>query len=113
MWRTITERLRSPVWRRLLVVVLLVVVYQVWINVQAVGKVADGVGVEANERGRFTVDVRLGFPPERFHILELQDHGRISGTDDMVVHLRSVSPAGVDALARMYWVEEITPGEEA
>jgi hypothetical protein len=50
----------------------------------------------------------LDFPPERYHVLELQKHGRIAGTTDNVVHLRSVSPAGVDALAREYWIEALT-----
>lgn len=70
-------------------------------------KVAPGVGDDPDRRGRFAVDVRLDFAPERYHILELQKHGRIAGTDGNVVHLRSVSPAGVDALARMYWIDRL------
>ncbi len=92
--------------------VVLLLAYQVWLSVQAIGKVDDGVGTDPAPNGRFSVDVRLDFPPERFHILELQQHGRIAGSDGNVVHLRSVSPEGVDALARMYWIDEISAGEE-
>ena len=98
---------RSRPLRRIALVVLLVLLYQGWLSVQAIGKVEPGVGADPDERGRFPVDVVLGFPPERYHVLELQKHGRIAGTDGNVVHLRSVSPAGVDALAREYWIDEL------
>ena len=101
---------RSAPVRRIAVVVLLVLLYQGWLGVQAIGKAAPGVGAHPDERGRFPVDVVLGFPPERYHVLELQKHGRIAGTDGTVVHLRGVSPAGVDALAREYWIDALEPG---
>jgi hypothetical protein len=97
--------------RTLAVLLLVIVVYQVWISVVAFGKVADGVGADPDPRGRFAVDVVLGFEPERFHVLELQEYGRVRGTDGNVLHLRSVSPAGVDAMARKYWIKEILPGQ--
>jgi hypothetical protein len=97
--------------RRIAIVVLLVLLYQGWLSVQAIGKAGPGVGADPDERGRFPVDVVLGFAPERYHVLELQKHGRIAGTDGTVVHLRSVSPAGVDALAREYWIDAlVAPG---
>ncbi|WP_406044362.1 hypothetical protein OG799_07655 [Micromonospora sp. NBC_00898] len=103
---------RMPTVRRIAVVLFLLVAYQVWLGIQATGKVAPGVGDERDARGRFTVNVELGFPPERYHILELQKHGRIAGTDGNTVRLRSVSPAGVQALAREYWIDRITtPGQ--
>jgi len=96
-----------PTIRRLAVIVVLVLAYQVWLGVQAAGKVGPDVGDERDARGRFAVDVELDFPPERYHILELQKHGRIAGTTGKTVHLRSVSPAGVDALAHQYWIARI------
>ncbi|MEV1329322.1 hypothetical protein AB0J20_07075 [Micromonospora costi] len=105
----LTSVVRMPALRRIGVVVLLVLAWQVWLSVQAVGKVAPGVGDHPDQRGRFSVDVVLNFAPERYHILELQKHGRVAGTSDNTVHLRSVSPAGVDALAREYWIERIDP----
>jgi hypothetical protein len=109
---TLRRAARSPALRRIAVVVLLVLLYQGWLSVQAIGKADPGVGAEPDERGRFPVDVVLDFPPERYHVLELQKHGRIAGTDGTVVHLRGVSPAGVDALAREYWIEALEPGND-
>ncbi|NYI76601.1 hypothetical protein [Nocardioides panzhihuensis] len=102
---------RNKVLRRLLVLIAIVLAYQLWLTIQSVGKVDDGVGLRPDANGRFAVDVRLGFAPERFHILELQQHGRVSGSDGETVHLRGVSDAGVDALAHFYWIEQIAPGE--
>jgi len=107
-WR---RALRSATLRRIAVVVLAVLLYQGWIGVQAIGKAEPGLGDTPDERGRFDVDVVLGFVPERYHILQLQQHGRIAGTDDMVVHLRGVSPSGVDALAREYWIDSLVAPE--
>ncbi|WP_455357021.1 hypothetical protein [Streptomyces sp. SYSU K217416] len=105
---------KSPTLRKIAVVVLLVLAYQIWLSVQTIGKVGPGVGDVRDPRGRFSVDVEVGFAPERYHILKLQEHGRIAGTDGHLVRLRGVAPAGVDALAREYWIEAIeTPTGEA
>lgn len=106
----LSRAIRMPAIRRLLVVLVLIVAYQGWLSIQAVGKAEPDVGSSADSHGRFSVDVKLGFAPERFHILQLQKHGRIAGTDGNVVHLRSVSADGVDALARLYWVDHIFAG---
>jgi hypothetical protein len=105
----VRSAVRSTALRRIAVVVLLVLLYQGWLGVQAIGKAEPGVGADPDERGRFPVDVVLDFPPERYHVLELQKHGRIAGTTGTVVHLRGVSPAGVNALAREYWIESLQP----
>jgi hypothetical protein len=105
---TLRRAARSAPLRRIAIVVLLVLAYQGWLSVQAIGKAGPGVGADPDVRGRFSVDVVLDFPPERYHVLELQKHGRVAGTDGTVVHLRGVSPAGVDALAREYWIEALT-----
>ncbi|WP_205857325.1 hypothetical protein [Phytoactinopolyspora endophytica] len=97
--------------RTLVVLVALLIAYQVWITVSAGGKIADGVKDEPDRRGRYTIDVELGFPPERFHMLDLQEYGAIRGTDDNVLHLHQVTEDGIDAIARKYWVNEIRPGE--
>ena len=98
--------------RTLAVLLLLILIYQAWISVTALDKVADGVGDNPDARGRFAVDVELGFPPERFHTLELQEYGRVRGTTGNVLHLRSVTQDGIDAMARKYWIKEIRPGGE-
>lgn len=98
---------RSPTLRRIAAVILLVLLYQGWLGVQAIGKADPGLGDAPDERGRFDVDVVLGFAPERYHFLQLQDHGRVAGTTDTTVHLRGVSPSGADALAREYWIDSL------
>ena len=109
MPRLLRSAVASRPLRRIALVVAAVLAFQLWLGVQAIGKVDPAVGAQPDERGRFEVDVVLSFPPERFHILELQQHGRIAGTDGTVVHLRSVSPAGADALAREYWIDAVVP----
>nr|WP_042191001.1 hypothetical protein [Kibdelosporangium sp. MJ126-NF4] len=109
MRRTLPARLASsPTVRKIAVVVAVVLAYEIWLDVQASGKVADDVGQVRNERGRYSADVEIKFAPERYHVLELQKHGRIAGTDGNVVHLRGVSPAGTEALARKYWIRRIS-----
>ncbi|MGW1091372.1 hypothetical protein ACWD4L_35170 [Streptomyces sp. NPDC002596] len=98
---------KSPTLRKIAVLIAIVLSYQIWLSVQAQGKVGPGVGAARDDRGRFPVDVELGFAPERYHILRLQMHGRIAGTDGHVVHLRGVAPAGVDELAHWYWIKHI------
>lgn len=97
--------------RAFAVLLLLIVVYQAWISVTAATKVDDAVGADADARGQFAVDVVLGFAPERFHVLQLQEYGRIRGTEGNVLHLRAVTQADVDEMARKYWIKEILPGE--
>src|SRR5262245_33000820 len=87
----VRDWLRNGVVRRLLILVLLIAAYQTWLTVQAQGKATDGVGADADAQGRFSVDLRLGFAPERFHILALQHHGRVAGSEGHIVHLRGVS----------------------
>lgn len=97
--------------RTLAAVLVLILVYQVWTAVTAATKVADGVGDDPDRRGRLAIDVELRFEPERFHILQLQEHGQIRGTTDTVLHMHMVTPEDVREIARKYWVREIRPGE--
>lgn len=98
--------------RTLAVLLLLVVTYQAALSLTAGGKVAEGITATADARGRVAVDVVLGFPPERFHVLELQEYGRVRGTDGHVLHLRSVEPDDLRAIARRYWIRELRPGQD-
>lgn len=97
--------------RTLVVLLVVVIAYQVWITAAAPAKVAEGVGDERDARGRFAIDIVLDFAPERFHVLEMQEYGRVRGTSGNILHLRQVTDDGVDALARKYWIKEIRPGE--
>jgi hypothetical protein len=101
--------LRSTPGRTLVVVLLLYAGYQVWIGAQAAGKVDPAVYEQADEDGDLAIRVRLDFPPERFHILEIQKFGRIRRVEGTTVEVHSVLPEGVGSLARRYWISRIEP----
>jgi hypothetical protein len=81
--------------------------FQIWVAIEAPQKLDPAIEGSLDERGQTNLDVELGFPPERFHILHLQEHGRIRQTSGNVVELRSVSYESAQRLARTYWIEEI------
>ena len=66
-------------------------------------------GFTPNARGQVNVLVTLRCTPERFHVLEFQKHGRVSGTQDETIELRGVQVANLDAVARPYWVKRVEP----
>ena len=51
--------------------------------------------------------VRLRFVPEKFHMLLLQDLGRIESAEGPEVRMLDVAPARLRAFARHYWVASI------
>lgn len=82
------------------------VVWQAWLSVAAPGKVAPGLGGDAE---KVSVLVTLPFTPERFHVIALQRYGRVSGTADNQIELRGVTRADLTAVARPYWVTRVEP----
>ena len=80
--------------------------WQGWLSVAAPGKVAPGFNAGA---GKVNILVTLPFPPERFHLLVFQRHGRVSGTQDNAVEVRGVRPADLNSVARPYWVSRVEP----
>ena len=66
-------------------------------------------GFTPNARGQVNVLVTLRCTPERFHVLEFQKHGRVSGTENDTIEVRGVSYAGLNALAEPYWVKSVAP----
>ncbi|HEX2030831.1 MAG TPA: hypothetical protein VHL78_05445 [Actinomycetota bacterium] len=107
--RLLRRFLRSTPGRTVIVVLVLYSGYQVWIAVQASGKVDPTVYERTDEDGEVAVEVHLNFPPQRFHILEIQKFGRIRRVEGNTVELHSVLPAGVRSLARRYWISSIEP----
>lgn len=81
--------------------------WQAWLRVAAPGKVA----AELRGQPRVNVLVTLAFVPERFHVLEMQRYGRVSGTEDTGIELRGVTADNLDAVARPYWVRHVGPME--
>jgi hypothetical protein len=51
--------------------------------------------------------VRLRFVPEKFHMLLLQELGRIESSEGTEVRMLDVAPARLRAFARHYWVASI------
>ncbi len=83
--------------------------WQAWLTLAAPGKVAPELKAG---RPRVNVMVTLSFPPERFHVLEMQRFGRVSGTEDNSVEVRGVRQNDLNAVARPYWVRRVGPMEE-
>lgn len=100
---------RSTSGRALVAIVVMYGAYEAWIAIQASGKAHPGVFQDADGDGRLAIEVRLNFPPERFHILEIQRFGRIRNVEGNTVEVFSVLPAGVNSLARRYWISSIEP----
>ena len=71
-----------------------------------------GISGLIQPNSRVDVLVTLAFPPERFHIQKLQEHGRVSGTSGNSVQVRGVNRAALTSLARPYWVVEVGPLEQ-
>ncbi len=83
--------------------------WQGWLALAAPGKIAPEL---RDGKPRVNVMVTLAFPPERFHVLEMQRFGRVSGTEDNSVEVRGVRRDDLDAVARPYWVRRVGPMEE-
>jgi hypothetical protein len=84
--------------------------FQTWTVLAAPAKIDPSLDTTAS-RGLVDISVQLNFPPERFHILKLQEYGRLVGTSSDAVQLRRVPLADVNEIARLYWVKSIQPFE--
>lgn len=95
--------------RMLATLVLLYLLWQVWLTLNAPHKIAPDLLRTASSRGTVDVLVTLPFPPERFHILTFQRYGRVSGTLGNTAEVRGVKLEVVRDLARHYWVRRLEP----
>jgi hypothetical protein len=87
--------------------IIAVVMWKIGLVLMAPTKVMPGF--TPNARGQVNVLVTLRVPPERFHVLAFQQHGRVSGTRDDSIEVRGVGIADLNALARPYWVKRVAP----
>jgi hypothetical protein len=102
---------RTRLFKTMAVLTAIVLAWQLYLTVQAPGKI-DPALREAVDRGEVVrVSVSLNFPPERFHTIFLQDYGRVIRIDGDAVHLRDVRPESVGMLARVYWIDSLAPLE--
>jgi hypothetical protein len=93
---------------RILILALLVsLVWQAWLSIEAPGKIAPDINHAVSSRGTVDLLVTLPFPPERFHILVFQRYGRVSGTSENTAEVRGVKLTDVTGLARYYWVRRV------
>lgn len=100
--------------KALLVVLALVGAYQLWMWATASQRIEPGLLVKAESDGRIPVDIVLRFKAERFHVLKVQELGRVRRVVDNVIKVRVIDAPGIQALARnYYWIEQIrTPQED-
>ena len=83
-------------------------VYRAWMAFEAPRRVAPGVLERAEREGRIPVSVQLPFPPERFHVLKVQEVGRVRRVVGNIIEVGAIDAAGIRALARnYYWIEEV------
>jgi hypothetical protein len=110
--RLVRSFLRSTGGRTVVLVSAFIIGYQGWLTAQASGKVDPDVAYAVDARGQIDLEVELAFPPERFHILYLQKHGRIRRTVGNVVEVHSVKYGAIGDFARNYWIRSIRPAEQ-
>lgn len=103
MWQSIHQSTQG---RIVFVCVLLYAVWQIHLGVSAPGKVAD---VLREGKGKVNVQVILPFAPDRFHVMAMQQFGRVSGTEDTSIEVRGVKRDDLSSLARPFWVKRIEP----
>lgn len=101
--------LQSRPGRIIVIGAVIVTSWQGWLSYQAATKMPRDLRVHISARGTVDLRVTLRFPAERFHILMFQRFGRVSGTEGATVEVRSVPVDRVGAIARLYWVQQITP----
>lgn len=99
--------LRSRAVITLVTVVVLLAVWNVYLALRAPSRVDADLNEQVDRGQPVRVAVELDFPAERFHTLELQQFGRVSGVDGHVIELRDVRPQSVNAIARIYWVSHV------
>jgi len=103
MWQSIHQSAQG---RIVFACVLLYAVWQIHLGVSAPGKVAD---VLREGKGKVNVQVILPFAPDRFHVMAMQQFGRVSGTEETSIEVRGVKRDDLSSLARPFWVKRIEP----
>jgi hypothetical protein len=86
--------------------ILLYAVWQIYLGVMAPRKVAESL---REGKGKVNVQVVLPFTPDRFHVMAMQQFGRVSGTEDTSIEVRGVKRDDLSGLARPFWVKRIEP----
>jgi hypothetical protein len=88
-----------------LTVAALAIMWTAWLYASADSKVSREL-LTGTERRDVVVELR--FPPEKFHMVLLQELGRIQAVQDRRIRLLDVPPARIRDFARHYWVVSIS-----
>lgn len=89
-------------------------VYQGWMAFEAPRRIEEGLIERAERDGTVNVVVRLAFPPERFHVLKIQEVGRVGQVSGNTVAVRSIDANSIRKLAgSYYWIAMISSAEAA
>ena len=81
-------------------------VWQTYLEFAAPGKVDTSL---RDGKNKVNVQVVLPFTPDRFHVMAMQQFGRVSGTEDTSIEVRGVKRDDLSSLARPFWVKRIEP----
>jgi hypothetical protein len=83
-------------------------VYQGWMAYEAPRRIEPGLLAAAAKNGSVSVLIRLPFPPEHFHILMVQEYGRVRGVTGNTIRMAEIDEDGIRTLARhFYWIQHI------
>ncbi len=80
--------------------------WQLYLGFSASGKVDASL---RDGKSKVNVQVILPFTPDRFHVMAMQQFGRVSGTEDTSIEVRGVKRDDLSSLARPFWVKRIEP----
>jgi hypothetical protein len=103
IWQSV---LQSTQGRLVLAGLLLLAAWQTYLSLSAPGKVAASLRQGAP---KVNVMVVLPFTPDRFHVMAMQQFGRVSGTEETSIEVRGVKQEDLSRLARPFWVRSIDP----
>ena len=81
-------------------------IWQFYLGLSASGKVDASL---RDGKSKVNVQVILPFTPDRFHVMAMQQFGRVSGTEDTSIEVRGVKQDDLSSLARPFWVKRIEP----
>ncbi len=103
IWQSV---LQSTQGRMVVAGLLLFAAWQTYLGLSAPGKVA---AVLRETTPKVNVLVVLPFSPDRFHVMAMQQFGRVSGTEGTSIEVRGVKQDDLTRLARPFWVRSIDP----
>jgi hypothetical protein len=103
LWHLIWQSSRGKI---VIVSLFLFTVWQIYLEVLASGKVDASL---RDGKNKVNVQVVLPFTPDRFHVMAMQQFGRVSGTENTSIEVRGVKRDDLSSLARPFWVKRIEP----